>query len=113
MYAIIRTGGKQYRVQEGDSLDVALIDAEAGAELTIDDVLMIEDGDDVSIGTPTVDGATVTAVIEAHTRAKKVTSLKYKNKTRQRTLHGHRQHQTRIQITGIKTGGRRRARSRS
>jgi large subunit ribosomal protein L21 len=104
MYAIFRSGGKQYRVQQGDSLDVALIDAEAGAELTIDDVLMIEDGDDVSIGAPNVEGATVTAVIEEHNRAKKVTSLKYKNKTRQRTLHGHRQHQTRIRITGIEAG---------
>jgi large subunit ribosomal protein L21 len=104
MHAIIRTGGKQYRVTEGDTLDVALIEAEEGTELTIDDVLMIEDGDDVSVGAPTVAGASVTAVVEAHVRAKKVTSLRYKNKTRQRTLHGHRQHQTRLQITAITAG---------
>lgn len=104
MHAIIRTGGKQYRVQKGDHLNVALIDVEEGTEVTIDDVLMIEDGDDVSVGAPTVKGASVTAVVEAHVRAKKVISLKYKNKTRQRTLHGHRQHQTRLQITAINAG---------
>lgn len=104
MHAIIRTGGKQYRITEGERLDVALIDAEEGAEITIDDVLMIEDGDDVSIGAPTVAGASVTAVVEAHVRAKKVLSLRYKNKTRQRTLHGHRQHLTRLQIKAITAG---------
>ncbi len=104
MHAIIRTGGKQYRIKEGDRVDVALIDAEEGAEVTIDDVLMIEDGENISVGAPTVKGASVTAVVEAHVRAKKVMSLRYKNKTRQRRLHGHRQHQTRLQITAITTG---------
>jgi large subunit ribosomal protein L21 len=104
MYAIMRSGGRQYRVQQGDHLDIARMDAEEGSEVTFDDILMVEDGDTLSVGSPTIDGASVTAVVEAHTRAKKVSSLRYKNKTRQRTLHGHRQQQTRIQITGITAG---------
>ena len=104
MYAIIRTGGKQYRVREGDLLAIERIDAEEGAEVTFDDVLLVEHDGTVSVGAPAVKGALVSALVEEHVRTKKVLSLKYKNKTRQRTLRGHRQHQTRIRITDIRPG---------
>ena len=104
MYAIIRTGGKQYRVSEGDRIAVERLDADEGAEVRFEDVLLVERDGAVSIGTPTVDGAAVTGRVEEHFRARKLLSLKYKNKTRQRSLRGHRQHQTRVAITGIDSG---------
>jgi large subunit ribosomal protein L21 len=112
MYAIIRSGGKQYRVHEGDLIDVERLDAEEGAEVTFDEVLLLENDGSVSVGAPAVAGASVTGRVEAHVRAKKLLSMKYKNKTRQRTLHGHRQHQTRIKIIGIKPGRTRRSQAR-
>ncbi len=111
MYAIIRTGGKQYRVSEGDRLALELIRADEGAEVTFDDVLLVENEGAVSIGTPTVQGASVTARVEKHFRGKKVLALKYKNKTRQRTLHGHRQQHTEVEITAITIGASRRRRA--
>ena len=104
MYAIIRAGGKQYCVSEGDRIAIEHINADKGAEITFEDVLLIENAGTVSVGAPTVQGAMVTARVEEHFRTPKVLSLKYKNKTRQRTLRGHRQHQTRVQITGVATG---------
>ena len=104
MFAIIRSGGKQYRVREGDQIDVELIDAEEGAEVTLDEVLMVEGDGGATVGTPLVPGASVTATVEAHRRAKKVTFFHYKNKTRQKRTRGHRQHQTRLQITAIAPG---------
>jgi len=104
MYAIIRTGGKQYRVSEGDHIAVERLEADEGSELTIDDVLLIADGESVSVGDPTVAGATVAARVEEHFRDRKVTVFKYKNKTRQRKLRGHRQQRTRLTITGITSG---------
>ena len=104
MYAIIRTGGRQYRVREGDTLDIELLPGEAGDEVVFDEVLLVEDAGDVRIGAPTVAGASVTAALEAHTRGPKLLSMKYKNKTRSRTLRGHRQHLTRVKITAITAG---------
>ena len=104
MYAIIRSGAKQYRVCEGDRITIEHINADEGAEITFDDVLLVESDGAISVGAPTVQGAVVTARVEEHSRAPKLLSLKYKNKTRQRTLRGHRQHQTRVQITGIAPG---------
>ena len=104
MFAIIRSGGKQYRVRAGDQIDVELLDADEGAEVTLDEVLMIEGDDGATVGTPLVSGASVTATVEAHGRAKKVTFFHYKNKTRQKRTRGHRQHQTRLQITAIAPG---------
>ncbi len=104
MFAIIRSGGKQYRVREGDHIDVELLDAPEGSEVTLDEVLVIERDDGATVGTPLVDGASVTATIEAHGRAKKVTFFHYKNKTRQKRTRGHRQHQTRLQINSIAPG---------
>jgi large subunit ribosomal protein L21 len=105
MFAIIRSGGKQYRVREGDVIDVELLDAPEGSDVTLDEVLVIEpDGGAATVGTPLVDGASVTATVEAHRRAKKVTFFHYKNKTRQKRMRGHRQHQTRLQIKAIAPG---------
>lgn len=104
MYAIIRTGGKQYRVSEGDRIAVERLEVEAGTELTLDEVLLVADGDSVAVGAPTIAGATVAARVEEHFRDRKVTVFKYKNKTRQRKLRGHRQQQTRLTITGITSG---------
>lgn len=104
MYAIIRSGSKQYTVREGDFIAIEHVTADEGSELTFNEVLLLEDRGEVSVGSPTVNGAEVTARVEEHFRARKVLSLKYKNKTRQRTLRGHRQYQTRVQITGITAG---------
>lgn len=105
MYAIIRTGGKQYRVNEGDRVAIEHIDLPEGADIQFSEVLLIADGESISIGDPTVTGASVAARIEEHVRDPKVTVFKYKNKTRRRTLRGHRQHRTHITITGITLGG--------
>ena len=104
MYAIIRTGGRQYRVREGDTLDIELLPGDAGDEVVFSEVLLVEDGGDVQIGAPTVAGASVTAALEGPTRGPKLLSMKYKNKTRSRTLRGHRQHLTRVKITEITAG---------
>jgi len=104
MYAIIRTGGKQYRVSEGDTVTVDRLDAEEGATVTLDDVLLVDRDGQVAVGSPTVAGASVAASVEAQVRADKVIIFKYKNKTRSRVKNGHRQPLTRLRITGITTG---------
>jgi large subunit ribosomal protein L21 len=104
MYAIIRTGGKQYRVREGDRIDVERLDAETGDEITLAEVLMVEGDGDPQIGAPLVDGASVQARVEEQLRADKVLVYTYKNKTRSRRLRGHRQPLTRLEITGISAG---------
>src|SRR5437868_11024569 len=98
MYAIIRTGGKQYRVREGDEILVEALDVEDGSDVALE-VLLVERDGAVSIGSPTVAGATVSARVAGQERARKVTSFKYKNKTRRRQTIGHRHHQTRLAIT--------------
>ena len=103
MYAIIRTGGKQDRVREGDEILVERLDAEEGSAVPVD-VLLVERDGSVSVGSPTVAGASVTATVAGHARARKVTSFKYKNKTRRRQTIGHRHHLTKLQISSI-TGG--------
>jgi large subunit ribosomal protein L21 len=101
MFAIIRTGGKQYRVREGDQIVVERIDADDGADVTIEEVLLIDRDGNVSVGSPTVAGASVGARVSGHFKADKVLVFKYKNKTRRRQLRGHRQQQTRLTITSI------------
>ena len=103
MYAIVRAGGKQYRVREGDEILVERLDAEDGSDIALD-VLLVERDGEVSIGAPTVDGASVGARVVGPARARKVVSFKYKNKTRRRQTIGHRQDQTRIAITSISVG---------
>jgi len=100
-YAIINTGGKQYRVREGDSLDVEKLNAEVGAEFKFDRVLMTSVDGKLSVGAPVVKGASVTAEITDHSKADKVVSLRFKNKTRQRVKRGHRQDVTSVLIKSI------------
>jgi len=102
MYAVIVSGGKQYKVAEGESVKVEKIDAEEGASIDIDKVLMVADGDDVKIGAPYVDGGKVTAKIKAHGKDKKVTIIKFRRRKHSRSKQGHRQMFTEIEITGIK-----------
>jgi large subunit ribosomal protein L21 len=101
MFAIIRSGGKQYRVREGDNILVERIDAAEGTDVTIDDVLLVDRDGAVSVGAPTVSGASVAARVDGHLKGEKVLVFKYKNKTRRRQLRGHRQEHTRLTITSI------------
>ena len=103
MYAIIRSGGKQYRVREGDQILVERLDAPDGSELALE-VLLVEHDGAVAVGDPTVAGAAVAARVDGQVSGKKVLVFKYKNKTRRRQLRGHRQAHTRLTITSI-TGG--------
>ena len=102
-YAIINTGGKQYRVREGDTLSVETLDAEVGSDFTFDRVLMTSVDGKLTIGAPSVEGATVIGEIAEHGKADKVISLRYKNKTRQRVKRGHRQQFTSVKIKTIST----------
>ena len=100
-YAIVQTGGKQYRVQEGDTIRVESLVGESGDNVELDDVLLVSRSGDVTLGTPTVTGAKVKADIVGNGRGKKVVVLKYKNKTRYRRRLGHRQSYTDLRITNI------------
>ncbi|MEI7925090.1 MAG: 50S ribosomal protein L21 [Chloroflexota bacterium] len=104
MFAIIRSGGKQYRVRPGDKIAVERLDEAEGAELTLSDVLLLGDGDKTTVGAPLVAGASVKARVEAHDRAPKVTYFNFKNKTRNKTMRGHRQQRTQLVITDILAG---------
>ena len=104
MYAIVQTGGKQYRVREGDRIVVERLDAAEGSDVTLDEVLLIGDDEATTVGTPLVTGASVSARVDEQLRDRKVRVFKYKNKTRQRTHRGHRQQRTRLLITGIAAG---------
>ena len=101
MYAIVRSGGKQYRVEEGALVSVDTVAGKVGDTVTLGDILVIADGDDVKAGQPALDGAKVTAEIVAHAKGPKIQVLRYKNKTRQRRARGHRQSETTIRITKI------------
>ena len=100
MYAIIATGGKQYKVAEGDVIRVEKLGVEAGAEVVFDQVLMVS-GDEVKVGNPTVAGATVTATAVCDEKAKKVIVYKYKRKTGYHKKSGHRQAYTKVEIKKI------------
>jgi large subunit ribosomal protein L21 len=104
MYAVIRSGGKQYTVRPGDRLDVERLDGEVGSQVELTEVLMVADGDTVSLGAPSVAGARVTAEIVEHGKGKKVVVFKYKPKIRYRKRTGHRQQFTRLAIKDIVTG---------
>ena len=104
MYAVFVTGGKQYRAVPGEVLRVELLEAEAGSTVQIDQVLMIGDGDNVTIGTPNVAGASVAAKVRAHGRDDKVSIVKFRRRKHYRKQMGHRQHYTEIEITGISAG---------
>ena len=102
MYAVIASGGKQHRVEEGEVLRLEKIEAETGATISFDQVLMVANGDDVKIGTPVVGGATVEAEVVAHGRGDKVTIVKFRRRKHSMKRQGHRQWYTEVKITGIK-----------
>ena len=104
MYAVIQTGGKQYRVAQGSTLKVEKIEADEGASVELDKVLMIADGDDVKVGAPYLDGGKVTATIKAHGRGRKVKIIKFKRRKQHLKRQGHRQAFTEIEVTGISAG---------
>ncbi|BCJ86027.1 50S ribosomal protein L21 [Effusibacillus dendaii] len=101
MYAIVETGGKQYKVQEGDVLFIEKLAAEEGATVNFDKVLLVGKEDGVVVGTPTVAGATVSATVVTHGKAKKIIVFKYKAKKNSRKKQGHRQPYTKVQIEKI------------
>ena len=100
-YAIVETGGKQYRVSVGDTISVERLDGDEGADITLDRVLLLGGDGTPRVGTPVVAGATVLARIEEQFRGEKITIFKYKPKKRYRRRMGHRQSLTRLEITGI------------
>lgn len=102
MYAVIETGGKQYRVTEGQRIKVEKLAADEGANIDLDKVLMVANGDDIKVGAPYVSGGKVTATIKAHGRGKKVMIIKFRRRKHSRKTQGHRQSYTEIEITGIK-----------
>ena len=101
MYAVIKTGGKQYRIQVGEKLKIEQLKAENGSELVIDQVLMVADGDKVSVGTPLVNGAKVNATVLGQGRHDKVRIFKMRRRKHYQKHQGHRQNYTEIQITSI------------
>src|SRR4051794_29966718 len=106
MYAVIETGGKQYRVEVGTELEVELLDVEPGKTITIDRVLLVADGDDSTIGRPLVADASVSAEVVNQTRGPKLIAFKYRPKARSRVKKGHRQELTVLRIADITLGGK-------
>ncbi|HPE80656.1 MAG: 50S ribosomal protein L21 [Lysobacteraceae bacterium] len=104
MYAVIQTGGKQYRVAQGSTLKVEKIDAAEGASVELGNVLMVADGDNVKVGAPYLDGSKVTATVKAHGRGKKVMIVKFRRRKHHMKRQGHRQAFTEIEVTGISAG---------
>ena len=104
MYAVIRSGGKQYQVREGDTIRVEKLPGEEGDSVTLDEVLLVADGDNITVGTPHVKGASVTAKVQGQGRGKKVKVVKFKRRKHYRRQMGHRQAYTELAITGIKAG---------
>jgi large subunit ribosomal protein L21 len=101
MYAVVKTGGKQYRVSAGEKLRIEQIPAEVGQEIVLDQVLAVADGDNVRMGTPLVSGAKVSAKVLAHGRGDKVHIFKMRRRKHYRKSQGHRQNYTEIQILDI------------
>ena len=101
MYAVIKTGGKQYRVQQGDVIFVEKIDAQADEAVTFEEVLLVNDGDATKIGTPVVEGAKVEGKVLSQVKAAKIVVYKYKAKKNERKKQGHRQPYTKVEITAI------------
>ncbi len=104
MFAVIKTGGKQYRIAKDDILRVEKLDVEAGEKVEISDVLMVDDGKKPIIGTPLVSGAKVEATVMEHLRDRKVIIFKKKRRKNYRRRNGHRQHLTRLRIDSINPG---------
>ena len=101
MYAVIKTGGKQYRVAEGDVLKVEKLTTIAGENVEINDVLLIANGEELTVGAPMIEGAKVTAEVVAHGRGPKIKIIKFKRRKHHRKQMGHRQWFTELKITSI------------
>ena len=106
MYAVIVTGGKQYRVEVGTELEVELLDVEPGQAIKLDRVLLVADGDESAIGRPLVSDATVSAEVVRQTRGEKLIAFKYRPKARSRVKKGHRQELTVLRITDVRLGSK-------
>ena len=101
MYAVFTTGGKQYRASKGDVLRVEKLDADKGSTVELDQVLLVGEGDDVRVGTPTVDGGKVMAEVVDHGRGDKIRIIKFRRRKHHMKQMGHRQYYTELKITGI------------
>ena len=101
MYAVVKTGGKQYRVTQGEVLKVEKLDGNEGDSIELNEVLMIADGDNLKIGKPMLDGGKVTATIKSHGRGKKIEIMKFRRRKHHQKKTGHRQYYTELEITGI------------
>ena len=106
MYAVVTTGGKQYRVEAGTELSVERLAADEGSSVTFDRVLLVGDGDTVTVGTPTVAGASVSATVLGEMLGPKLVIFKFKQKVKYRRTTGHRQHLTRVRIDEISAAGK-------
>lgn len=104
MYAVFRTGGKQYRASPGDRLRVERLPAEVGETVDFDQVLLVGEGSDVKLGSPLVDGGRVQGKVVDQGRAKKIEVVKFKRRQGYKRMHGHRQHYTEVEITSIAGG---------
>ena len=101
MYAVIATGGKQYRVEKDGVLRIEKLDGEAGSTVEFSEVLLIADGEKITVGKPRVAGAKVSATIESHGKGDKVTIVKFRRRKHYLRQKGHRQHYTQVRVTGI------------
>ena len=101
MYAVIATGGKQYRVAQGDVIQIEKLDAEEGASIDFDNVLMVGEGEDVKIGAPYVEGSKVTATVTSQMRGEKIEIMKFRRRKHHQKKTGHRQYLTQIEIKEI------------
>ncbi len=104
MYAVIKTGGKQYRVSKGAVLRVETLDAAAGDKVEFDQVLLVGEGKDVKIGTPYVEGSKVEATVQSEGRGRKIDVVKFKRRKNYQRFHGHRQAYSEIRVTDIVAG---------
>ena len=103
MFAVIKTGGKQYRVSQGDKLRVETLDADEGDAVNLDQVMMVGEGGQVTVGAPLISGASVNAKVLGHGRGKKVDIVKFRRRKHYRRQMGHRQNYTELEITGIQS----------
>ncbi len=101
MYAVIKTGGKQYRVAPGEKIKIETVEAEVGATIVLDQVLMVADGEAVKVGTPTLAGAKVSATVVAHGRGPKIRIFKMRRRKHYQKTQGHRQNYTEIRVDAI------------
>ena len=101
MYAVIKTGGKQYRVTEGQYFHVEKLDAEEGASINFNEVLLVGEGENIQVGSPTIEGAVVTAKVLVQERGKKVKIIKFRRRKHHRKQMGHRQYLTKVEIVSI------------